>query len=84
MVPQLAPLQPPPDTVHSTAVFVVPVTVAVNCWLLPTLTWAVAGVTATATGDTIVTEALAVFVGSAVEVAVIVTRAGLGITDGAV
>src|SRR5579864_8710335 len=34
-----------PATLHVTAVFVVPETVAVNCWLLPTATLAVAGPT---------------------------------------
>jgi len=84
MVPQAAPLHPAPETLHDTAVFVVPVTVAVNFWLLPTITWALAGATVTATGGAIVTEALAVFVASAADVAVTVTTAGLGTAEGAV
>jgi hypothetical protein len=69
---------------HDTLVFVVPVTVAVNCWWPPTRSCAVAGETVTATGGIIVTEAVADFVGSAIEVAVIDTCGGLGTVDGAV
>ena len=32
IVPHVEPLQPLPATVHDTAVLVVPVTAAVNCW----------------------------------------------------
>jgi len=38
IVPHALPLQPVPLTVHETAVLVVPVTVAVNCWVSPALT----------------------------------------------
>ena len=38
MFPQLAPEQPPPAMLHNTAVFIVPVTVAVNCLCVPALT----------------------------------------------
>ena len=49
MVPHVAPLQPAPATLHVTAVFVVPSTEAVNCWLAPTPTDGLAGETATET-----------------------------------
>jgi hypothetical protein len=51
MVPQAAPLQPTPETLHVTAVFVVPVTVAENCLLPPAATWAVLGETFTEIAD---------------------------------
>jgi len=70
--------------VHDTAIFVVPVTVAVSCFFNPALTWAVVGETLTATGGMTVIEAVADFVGSIVEVAVTDTCAGLGTADGAV
>jgi hypothetical protein len=38
IVPHVDPLQPLPATLHDTAVFVVPVTVAVNCFCKPALT----------------------------------------------
>jgi hypothetical protein len=47
MVPQAAPLQPTPVTFQVTAVFVVPVTVAVNCRCPPAATWAELGETLT-------------------------------------
>jgi hypothetical protein len=59
-----------PDTLHETAVFDVPLTVAVNCWCPAGSNCAVVGETVTETGATIVTEAVANFVGSATEVAV--------------
>jgi hypothetical protein len=69
---------------HDTVVFAVPATVAVNCCVPPVRTCAVAGAIVTETGGTIVTEAVPDFVESAVEVAVTVIRAGLGIAEGAV
>ena len=84
MVPQDAPLQPVPVTLHVTAVFAVPVTVAVNCCVLPAGTSALEGVTFTATGATIVTVAVANLVVSAAEVTLTVTFAGEGIVVGAV
>jgi hypothetical protein len=48
MVPHAAPLQPAPVTVQLTAIFEVPVTVAVNCCVLPTDTVALLGFTCTA------------------------------------
>jgi hypothetical protein len=65
-------------------VFDVPVTVAVNCCVLPVRTCAATGEIVTETGGTIVTEAVPDFVESAAEVAVTVIRAGLGIAEGAV
>jgi hypothetical protein len=38
MVPHVAPVQPLPVTLHETAVFVVPDTVAANCFCNPALT----------------------------------------------
>ncbi len=84
MVPQVAPLQPAPERLQETAVFVVPVTVAVNCRCAPVTTFAVVGETETATGGATVTVAEADLVTSACEVAVTVTVAGLGTALGAV
>jgi hypothetical protein len=67
-----------------TAVFVVPVTAAVNCCVLPATTSADAGEIATATGGRTVTVADADFVLSATEVATTVTCAGVGTAGGAV
>ena len=77
-------MQPLPAMLHDTAEFDVPMTVAVNCWWPPVSSCAVAGETVTETGGTTVTEAVADFVGSATEVAVIDTCGGLGTVDGAV
>jgi hypothetical protein len=65
MKPQAEPLQPPPEMLQVTAVFVVPLTVTVNCWLAPVITWAVSGETLSATGPVMVTFALADLVESA-------------------
>lgn len=46
-VPHAAPLQPAPVKLHVTAVFVVPSTEALNCWLAPTPTDGLTGETAT-------------------------------------
>jgi len=73
-----------PFTLQVTAVFVVPVTVAVNCCVAPVTTEALVGLTLTVTGSTTVTEAEADLVGSATLVAVTVTVAGEGTADGAV
>ena len=73
MDPHAAPLHPLPATLHDTAVFDVPVTVAANCWWPPVRSCAVAGEIATETGGMIVTEAVADFVASATEVAVMET-----------
>ena len=58
----------PPVAVHVTAVLLVPVTVAVNCWVAPVCNDIVAGVTLTDTAVT-VTVADADLVGSAALVA---------------
>ena len=49
MLPHAAPLQPFPLTAHVTAVFEVPVTVAVNCWVAPPDTVVLFGETEIAT-----------------------------------
>jgi hypothetical protein len=67
-----------------TLVFDVLLTVAVNSWVVPITTWAVDGETDTEIGRIIVTDAVPDFVGSATEVAVINTSAGVGAVAGAV
>ena len=67
-----------------TAVFEVPLTVALNCWLVLITTCAVAGETLTETGPVTLTVALADFVESATDVAVTVTCRGFGGLAGAV
>ena len=84
MVPHELPLQPVPARLHETEVFDVPATVAVNCCWPPMSTCAVTGETLTEIGGSIVTVAEADLVGSATEVAVTVTSAGLGTAEGAV
>jgi uncharacterized protein (DUF2237 family) len=84
IVPQVGPLQPAPERLHFTAVFVVPVTLAVNCCLAPITTFAEDGETETATGGNTVTVAEADLLGSACEVAVTVTVGGVGTEAGAV
>jgi|SRR5271157_464630 len=84
IAPQVAPEQPTPLRLHVTAVFVVPVTVAVNCCVFPATTCAVIGEMLTTTGGRIVTDADAVLVLSATEVATTVTSAGVGTVPGAV
>jgi hypothetical protein len=58
---------------HVTAVWAVPATAAVNCWVWDTVRLAVEGLTETLTGGTTVTLALAVLDVSAALVAVAVT-----------
>ena len=82
IVPHAAPLQS--LRLQVTAVFVVFFTVAVNCWLAPVTSWTLAGETVTTTAGTIFTVAVADLAGSATDVAVTETNAGLGATDGAV
>jgi hypothetical protein len=62
----------------------VPVTVAVNCLVWPSTTVAVVGETVIPTFCVICTDALADLVESATDVAVTVTKGGLGAADGAV
>jgi hypothetical protein len=82
-VPQAAPLHPAPCTLQVTAVFDVPTTDALNCWVAPVTTDVLAGVTVTKTTDMIVTVADAVLLGSAMLVATTLTLAGEGATSGA-
>ena len=79
-------LSPPeePLIAHVTAVFVVLLTVAVNCCVAPAASVTAAGVTTTATGGISVTVAVAVFVVSDVVFAVMVTVCWVVIVDGAV
>ena len=81
-------VESPPVTVftcHVTPVFVVALNVAVNCSVRPVYTEADVGeiVSAKAVPDVIVIVAVANWVVSATDVAVIVTVAGLGTTAGA-
>src|ERR671924_404593 len=80
----MVPFAAPPATLQVTAVFVVPVTVAVNCCGCPTGTLTAEGETDTLTFCRTVTVAEADFVGSAAEVAVTVTWGGAGGVEGAV
>ena len=75
-----------PDKLQVTAVFVVPVTLAVNCCCFPVDTCAVDGDTETETDEAAVMVMLAEadFVESATDVAVTVASAGLGTLAGAV
>ena len=84
MVPQEVPLQPLPFTLHVTAVFVVFAMLAMYCCCAPVTTCAEVGDNVTWSAASIVTDALADFVGSATEVAITDTTAGLGGEDGAV
>jgi hypothetical protein len=84
IVPQLAPLQPLPETFQVTAVFVVFATVVVNCFCIPVFNVPDAGEMLIATGNATVTTLEPDFDGSAIEVAVIVTCAGFGRVAGAV
>ena len=83
-VPQAAPAQPVPVTLQVTAVFVVPVTVSVNCCVPPARTVTVVGLTVTETTARMVTVAEADLVLSATLVAVTVTVFGAGAIAGAV
>ena len=83
IVPHAAPLQLP-LRLQVTAVFVAFFTVAVNCCLPPVTICALVGDTVTETGGTIVMLAELDFVGSATDVAVRETSAGLGTVFGAV
>ena len=83
-MPQAAPEQPLPRTLHGTAVFELFFTVAVNCCVLPANTDTVTGEIVTDTGNTTVTVADADLLVSAFEVAVTVTCGVLGTAAGAV
>jgi hypothetical protein len=84
MVPHVVPEQPAPETLQVTALLLFCPTVARNCCWPFTGTIANVGETATVVGKTMVTTADACLVASPIEVAVTVTRAGLGIFVGAV
>jgi hypothetical protein len=83
IVPHAVPEQPLPEMVQETAAFDVPDTLAVNCCEVPITTWADAGEIFTATNGRTVTVAVLDLVGSASDVAVTDTCAGLGTVDGA-
>jgi hypothetical protein len=85
-VPQADPLHPAPEMLHATAVFVLPVTVAENCNRPPEATCAVFGKTETDTedADCTTTEAEPDRVGSATDVAAMVTAEDVGTLLGAV
>src|ERR1700741_4579756 len=86
MVPHVGPAQPPPERAHVTDVTAALLTVAVNCCVSPTCTFAVDGCrsTLTAGGGVIVTVVDAVTAASAAEMALTVTVAGFGTAAGAV
>ncbi len=85
-MPQARPLQVVPETLHTTAVFVLPVTVAENCNCPPVPTCAVFGETETVTDDADCTtsEADPDFEGLATDTAVIVIAEDVGTLLGAV
>jgi hypothetical protein len=85
-VPQEDPLQPAPVTLHATAVFDVPVTVAVNESVLAVVTEALVGLMLSkiAVATTTFTLAEADLVGSATLVTVTWSVAGDGALNGAV
>ena len=83
IVPQAEALHPAPCTVQVTAVFEVPMTDAVNCWVAPVRTELLAGLTVTTTTGSMVTSADAVLLGSAMLVATTLMLAGEGATSGA-
>ena len=76
-------MQPAPLTLQTTAVFDVPVTEAANCWWPPTGTVADVGVSVIVMGGKMVTLAVLDLVGSAFEVTVTETCAGVGTEGGA-
>jgi hypothetical protein len=84
IVPQLEPLQPPPETLHETVVFALPVTAAENCRVAEGPSFAEVGEIAMLTWGTTVTAALADLDESATDVAVSEKNAGFGGTAGAV
>jgi hypothetical protein len=84
--PQVLPVQPGPETLQVTAVLLVLVTVAANCWVPLVFKVAVVGeiATATAGGVLMVTVAEPSFMLSACDVAITRTVFGLGVVAGAV
>lgn len=84
IVPQAAPEHPEPDTLQTTVVMEVPVTLAVNCFVALIFTVAEVGVTLTTIAELMVNVAVSDLVESALEVAVTKTVEGLGCLAGAV
>ena len=83
-VPQPDPEHPVPLTLQVTPVLAVPVTLAVNCCVCPSPTFAVVGEMLMPTFSATVTLALPDLLESAEDVAVTVTNGGSGGVDGAV
>ena len=83
-MPHADPEQPTPLTLQVTPVIAVPVTLAVNCWAPPSAICADVGDMLTTIFCEIVTVAELDFVESATDVAVTVTKEGLGRAEGAV
>lgn len=85
-MPQATPLQPAPEMLHTTAVFVLPVTVADRCNVPPKATCAVFGESETVTdeADWTTNEAEPDLAGLATETAVIVIAETEGTMLGAV
>ncbi|MFZ1141309.1 MAG: hypothetical protein ABR881_28120 [Candidatus Sulfotelmatobacter sp.] len=85
-MPQATPLHPAPETLHTTAAFVLPVTVVENCNLPPEATCALFGVTETETEDADCTSTKAEpdLAGLATDAAVIVIAENEGTLLGAV
>ena len=84
IAPQLEAVHPVPEMLHDTVVFELPVTCTENCWEAEGRSFAEVGEIVILTSGTIVTVALADFVGSATDVAVIDKNEGFGGTEGAV
>lgn len=83
-MPQFAPLHPAPSKRQVTAWLKLLTTVAVNCCVCPTRTFAVVGEMDITVGGITVTVDVSNFVLSAFEVAVTVTVGGVGTVAGAV
>ena len=83
IVPHAAPLQPDPATVHVAALLGAPITEAENCFDAPVVTEALPGLTVTTIPEATVTTATTDLLGSATLVAVTLTLAGEGATNGA-
>ena len=84
IVPHPLPEQPVPITLQLTPVFEVPLTLALNCCVWPSATFAEVGEIVMPTCSVTVTEALADLFRSATDVAVTVTNGGKGAWEGAV
>jgi hypothetical protein len=86
IVPQPVPLHPGPEILHTTAGFVLPETDAENCNCPPEATWALFGVTETATDDAdcTINKAEPDLAGLATDTAVTVIAENAGTLFGAV